>query len=76
MMLAFLWRLAEGQDQLLVPVSSGENLVVRVPPLKFESQVKVVEGQPIADDDDPSDDDEPELRDGAEELAGDDEDET
>lgn len=76
MMLAFLWRLAEGQDQLLVPVSSSENLIIRVPPLMFDSQVKVVEGQTVSDDDDPSDDDEPEPRDGAEELEGDDEDET
>lgn len=75
MMLAFLWRLADGQDQLLVPVGGGESLTISVPPLMFDSQVKVVEGQSIADDDDPSDDDEPETRDGAEELEGDDEDE-
>ena len=74
-MLAFLWRLADGQDQLLVPVGGGESLTISVPPLMFDSQVKVVEGQSIADDDDPSDDDEPETRDGAEELEGDDEDE-
>jgi hypothetical protein len=73
MMLAFLWRLADAQDQILIPVSSTENVVVSVPPLLFDARVKVIEGQVIADEDDPSDDDEPEVRDGAEELEAEDE---
>lgn len=77
MMLAFLWRLAEGKDTITIPVSSTEALVVRAAPLLFDAPVRVVEGAIIADEDDPSDDDEPELRDGAEELdsVADDEDE-
>ncbi|MEZ5958672.1 MAG: toll/interleukin-1 receptor domain-containing protein [Hyphomonadaceae bacterium] len=75
MMLAFLWRLVDGQEELRIPVTSTENLVARAPPLLFEAPVRVMEGQAIADEDDPSEDDDPETRDGAEELEGDDGDE-
>jgi hypothetical protein len=60
MLLAFLYWLADGQDEFVVPVSSVDNLVLRLPPISWKAPVGVLIGDETedADDDDPSDDEE------------------
>jgi hypothetical protein len=60
MLLAFLYWLADGQDEFVVPVSSVDNLVLRLPPISWKAPVGVPIGDETedADDDDPSDDEE------------------
>jgi hypothetical protein len=74
MLLAFLWRLAQGEDQIRIPVSASEALAARLPPLTFEAPVRVIEGaEQELDEDDPSEDDEPDVG-GAEEIDGEEDD--
>ena len=60
MLLAFLHWLADGRGELVVPVSSDENLVLALPPLSWMAPVSMPLDAEVAepDDDDPSDDDE------------------
>ena len=68
MLLAFLHWLAEGKLELIVPVSSIDNLILSLPPMSWIAPVSMpalIEPEEI-DDDDPSDDDEVEDFDGRE----------
>lgn len=56
MMLAFLYWLAEGKPELLIPVSSRQALTVTLPPMAFQSPLSVRDGESESDDDDPVDD--------------------
>lgn len=54
MMIAFLWWLGEGRDELVVPVSYGQGLVLALPPVQFTCPVSVVHfGEEPLDEDDP-----------------------
>ena len=72
MLLAFLDWLAEGQDSLIVPVSSEEGIVLGLPPISWQVPVSlpVEDEAPEPDDDDPSDDDEPNESDNLGDDAG------
>jgi hypothetical protein len=60
MLLAFLYWLADGNDELIVSTSSIDSMVLRLPPITWISPVSMpVETEAEeADDDDPSDDEE------------------
>ena len=73
MTLAFLAWLADGKDELYIPMSESEGLVFAVPPMVWQSPVSIAQSDEAAerDEDDPSDDDdeqpyddEPEETDG------------
>jgi hypothetical protein len=54
MLSAFLWWLGEGRDQIALPVSYEQDLVLTLPPVSFACPVQVVhEGEPPPDEDDP-----------------------
>lgn len=54
MMLSFLWWLSQGGDELQLPVSDQERLVVTLPPLTFQSPVSVFHNDSeVIDEDDP-----------------------
>jgi hypothetical protein len=54
MMLAFLWWLSKSEQQLALPVSNGQRMVVRFPPMSFQSPVTAMRlGEELPDEDDP-----------------------
>ena len=60
MLLAFLYWLAEGKDEFVVPTSSVDGLILRLPPITWIAPISMpVEAETEdADEDDPSDDEE------------------
>ena len=70
MMLAFLWWLSQGKDELALPVADGRSILLSVPPASFMSPVSVLhDGDEPPDEDDPDFDenewdDYPDLSDG------------
>lgn len=71
MLLAFLWWVADGRSEILVQTSLDEGITLRLPPMTFESPVRLLTGvaEEFEDDDDPGDDDETEI---FEEIEGED----
>ena len=69
-MLAFLWWLSQGKDELALPVADGRSILLSVPPASFMSPVSVLhDGDEPPDEDDPDFDenewdDYPDLSDG------------
>lgn len=63
MLLAFIWWLADGKAELVVPTSTDEGIAIRLPPLSFRSPVSLCfDGtEPLDDDDDPTDDEDPDI---------------
>jgi hypothetical protein len=55
MLLAFLYWLSEGAHTLCIPVSAGESIELRLPPMFFRSPV----GIPAADESREPDEDDP-----------------
>jgi hypothetical protein len=74
MLLAFLYWLAEGNDELVVPASSVDSLILRLPPVTWMAPVSVPPESETeeGDSDDPSDDEEGAAF-GFEEFDGDNE---
>ncbi len=62
MLLAFLYWLTEGSDEFVVPTSSVDNLVLRLPPIMWKAPVSMpIDAETEEADDDPSDDEEVET---------------
>ena len=59
MMLAYLYRVANGRDELIVLTSADEGIALKLPPMAFASPISVADFVlEEGDDDDPSDDEE------------------
>ena len=55
-MLAYLWWVASGTQELALPLSPGESLVVSLPPYALNANFSVVEsGEAENEEDDPED---------------------
>jgi hypothetical protein len=63
MLLAFLYWLAEGKDEFIVPTSSTDSILLRLPPMTWLSQVRmdVETEREETDEDDPSDEEEDDI---------------
>jgi len=77
MTLAFLAWLADGKDELFIPMSESEGLAFALPPIVWQSPVSIAQPDDTAeaDEDDPSDDDDEQTYDDEPDDAGGDDDE-
>lgn len=55
MLCAYLWWLADGKPELLLPVGAQSSIVLTLPPMQFGCPVSVAESVDVAEDDDDPD---------------------